>query len=436
MPQPVTARSIPCTGPETSRNWVYAYGMTKPGMASGNTSAQETIRWPGKRYLATIQPQETPNSRATASTTMLTQAVVRMYSGRTVETRCPSVPAISPSWTATKASAMTGAAVSSAIRMAPARRKSGRATPTRSGTGASTAGPIGGRSLGAVGSGLPGIGIMQARCMDTIAIENYWHSNARHLRNRPALRRADRDRRPGGAAGRRAAGALRHARGSPRGAARPLLQPGTGRDRLPARTLGLRQDNRAARGRRLRAAGERLHPHRRQGRQRLAPRHRARSSRGRRPLPGLRPLPAPRRDRQHRIRPAAAGSRHPPPARRRDAGAGRSPPDRRSLSARALGRPAAAGRARARAGALAVDPAARRAVLQPRPGPAGAARAGPAGDPGTRPDHRAARDARPVRGIRARRPGRRDARRPDRTMGYAVPALPPAPYAPGGGLRR
>src|SRR5690606_33503517 len=81
--------------------------------------------------------------------------------GRTVATRCPRVPAISLSCIATNARVMTGAAVSSAIRMAPTRRKSGRAMPARSGTADSTAGPTGGRSSAAVGSGVPGMEIMQ-----------------------------------------------------------------------------------------------------------------------------------------------------------------------------------------------------------------------------------------------------------------------------------
>ena len=91
----------------------------------------------------------------------------------------------------------------------------------------------------------------------------------------------------------------------------------------------------------------------------------------------------------------------------------------RRLSARALRRPAAARRAGPRARARARPAAARRAVLQPRHRPARAAVARGArhhqgqrhdGDPG---------DARPARGVRARRRDRHHARRPRSSSGTA-----------------
>ena len=83
---------------------------------------------------------------------------------------------------------------------------------------------------------------------------------------------------------------------------------------------------------------------------------------------------------------------------------------RTARAAPAVGRPAAAHRAGPRAGAAAAAAAARRAVLQPRRRPARAPGAGRARDPQGHRHHRAVRHPRPARGLRARRPHRRDAR--------------------------
>ena len=93
----------------------------------------------------------------------------------------------------------------------------------------------------------------------------------------------------------------------------------------------------------------------------------ARASPRRHGLPGLRALPAPERRRERRLRAAAARAGA---ARARGARARRPRRARRSLPARALRRPAAAGRARARARARAGRRASRRAVEQHRPGAA------------------------------------------------------------------
>ena len=89
----------------------------------------------------------------------------------------------------------------------------------------------------------------------------------------------------------------------------------------------------------------------------------------------------------------------------------------------ALGWAAAAGGARARAGPRAAGAAARRAAVQPR---SDAARADPPRDPRRDPPgrhHDGAGDPRTGRGVRAGRPGGRDARRAARAGGHAGRAV-------------
>ena len=134
-----------------------------------------------------------------------------------------------------------------------------------------------------------------------------------------------------------------------------------GRVRLPAGSVGLRQDHDPADDRGLRRAdlgGDPARGPRPPGGQagQARPRHR---------VPELRAVPAHDggRERGVRTRDAGRGRGRAHQAGRRDAGAGRAGGLRRALSAPAFGRPAAARGAGPRAGHPAADPAARRAAL-------------------------------------------------------------------------
>ncbi len=138
--------------------------------------------------------------------------------------------------------------------------------------------------------------------------------------------------------------------------------------RLPARTLGLRQDHGVAPGRGLPRARPRQHQGRRPRDLRAGKGGAAGAAQHVDDLPELRPLAAHDHRRERRLWPAPA-----PPAARRDRAARRQHPGSdaapgvgRPPSRRHLRRPAAARGARPRAGGRAGDPAARRAALQPR----------------------------------------------------------------------
>ncbi len=107
-----------------------------------------------------------------------------------------------------------------------------------------------------------------------------------------------------------------------------------------------------------------------------------------------------------------------------------------SLPARALGRPAAARRARSCAGPCARARAAGRAVVERRPVPARLASRGGDRHRAAARRHGAARHARPRGGLLARRPDRADARRHDRPGGHGGAALLRACIALGRRVRR
>ena len=132
-------------------------------------------------------------------------------------------------------------------------------------------------------------------------------------------------------------------------------------------------------------------------------------------LPALRSLPAPLGAAERRLRPQDA--RHRQGRAREDRGRrgrdGRPRHDARPQAARALLRPAAARRARARARHAPEGDPARRAVRRPRP-PAAAAHARRAARPAARPGHHVhPRDAQPGGGALDERPHRRHERRAD-----------------------
>ena len=203
--------------------------------------------------------------------------------------------------------------------------------------------------------------------------------------------------------------------------ARPRFHARGRTDRLPARSLGLRQDDGAALPRRLRA-GRKAATIALSGR--VVSRARtARAAGGRRHrhgVPGLRAVSA-----SHASRAMSAfglaGARRPRRARRiaemLDARGPRR--RRRHLSARALRRPAAARRARPRARAATRSAAARRAVLESRHRSARAACRSKCARSSRQRHDRDPRHARPARIVRARRRDRRHARRPHRAVGCA-----------------
>src|SRR5215218_6124750 len=124
--------------------------------------------------------------------------------------------------------------------------------------------------------------------------------------------------------------------------------------------VGLRQDDRPAAGRRVRAAHRGPHPARRG---RHGP-HSAPQAQGQHRFPELRPVPVPERGRQRRLRAALPG-RAPgrgPAAGRRGPGPGPAPGAGEAAAGPAVGRPAAAGRPGPGAGPQPLGAAAGRAL--------------------------------------------------------------------------
>src|SRR3989449_1400690 len=228
-------------------------------------------------------------------------------------------------------------------------------------------------------------------------------------------------------AARRRVEAIRYRGGGGRGHAR-------GRARRGARAAGAerqRQDDAAAAAGGLRAGGRGPHDHRRSGCRRAL----ARAAALRHGVSALRPISAPRRGRERRVRLAgqeARGKGDGRAAGRRGAGAGRSRGLRAASGAGAVGRAAAARGAGARARPRAARAAARRAAVEPRPGAARAhaPRAAPAHQ--ARRDHDAVRDARAGGGLRPGRPCR-GARRGAARAGWGAGGPVRAPGEP---LRR
>ena len=120
----------------------------------------------------------------------------------------------------------------------------------------------------------------------------------------------------------------------------------------------------------------------------------------------------------------AAQGRHPRP-RRGDARAGRAGRLWRTTAGAAVGRPAAARRARPRARHRPPRPALRRAALGSRQEPARPAQVRDPRPPAADAEDRDLRHARPVRGVRHQRPDRGDERRPGRAGRHPDRDLPP-----------
>ena len=208
---------------------------------------------------------------------------------------------------------------------------------------------------------------------------------------------------------------------APAAAARPLVQfdtvskrfGGVRRGRLgpagyprrrvlrAARAVGLRQDHAVADARGLRAAERGPRAAQRRGHLRRA----AAQAAGQHDVSELRAVSAPVGRGQHRVRPQAGrhARRRDRNARHRDADAGAARGPRRPPSASVVRRPAAARRARPRAGQAAQAAAARRAAVGARPkAPRGDALRADGAAEAARP-HLHRRDARPGRGDDGRR---------------------------------
>ena len=140
-------------------------------------------------------------------------------------------------------------------------------------------------------------------------------------------------------------------------------------------------------------------------------------------LPVLRPVPEHDRRRQHRLRAARSGSGPKAEIRKR---VGELlelinlPEQGGPLPVPAVGRPAAARRARPRAGDRAAGAAARRAAVGARRQDPDRAAQGDPGDPAPARDHDGLRHPRPGGGALAVRPGRGHERGPDRADRHAV----------------
>ncbi len=179
----------------------------------------------------------------------------------------------------------------------------------------------------------------------------------------------------------------------------------------PARRVRLRQDHHPADDRR---AGGSHHRHglpRRPGHHRPAPVQTARQHR----LPELRALPAPRHQREHRLRAAAPRHQVGEEAGRRHAGAGPARRLRPPQAPPALRRPAAARRRRPRAHQPPAGPAARRTPRRARPQAAPPDAAGAQAHPDRGRHHLRARHPRPGGGHDHGRHRRGDERGPRRT---------------------
>ena len=199
---------------------------------------------------------------------------------------------------------------------------------------------------------------------------------------------------------------------------RRLAQHLPRRDLLPARRLGLRQDDAAAHDGGLRAADRGPDLDRRRGRHGDA----ALRTPGQHDVPVLRALPAHVRAEERRLR-AEAGQA----AEQRGRRPGRGDPEARphgavrgAHAAPALGRPAPARRARPRARQAPEAPAARRAARRARPQAARAHAVRAAEHPGDAWRHLRRRDARPGGGDDARLTDRRHEPRRDHPDRHAV----------------
>ena len=197
-----------------------------------------------------------------------------------------------------------------------------------------------------------------------------------------------------------------------RGRARRLRDP-RGRVLRDARPVGLRQDDDAQDDRRLRTADEwRGHPQRR----RREPGAAAQAQREHR-VPAVRALPAHDGGRQRPVRPeveeeveiGVRGERH------RDARRGATRRLRAPQAEPALGRPAAARRARPCTRQLSERAAARRAPRRARPQAARSDAVRAQAHPARRRDHVRVRHPRSGRGADDERPDRRHERRSSRT---------------------
>ena len=185
-----------------------------------------------------------------------------------------------------------------------------------------------------------------------------------------------------------------------------------GRVLLHARPVGVWQDHHPAHGGGVRAADRgRDLPRQHAGRRRAAV-----QAAGQHRVPELRPVPAPVRVGEHRLRPQAQGRREEGDraARRRGHRDGRDGVDEGPQAGAALGRPAAARGARPGARQRAHGAPARRAARRPRRQAAQghAARAQEDAERGR--DHVHLRDPRPGRGAHHERPSRRDEPGPGR----------------------